>query len=220
MLKTLAWKELRETAGIVAIALAFYLYFAVRAMRYDLLERFALGYLERDAIPFVGGSFVSTFTWVSVALTIALGLRQSIGESVHGTWMFLLHRPTVRTRLIGTKLLVGAVVYLVVGAAAILAYAGWAATPGHHASPFQWAMTVPVWKIWITMPIVYLAAFLSGIRPARWVGTRLLPLAAAGSMAAFIPGLRWWPVCGLGLIVLSSIVLVSSIFYLAQSRDF
>ena len=39
--------------------------------------------------------------------------------------------------LIGLKLAVGALVYLVCGAVPILLYGVWAATPGTHASPFD-----------------------------------------------------------------------------------
>jgi hypothetical protein len=214
-------KELRETAGILAIGLAFYFYFAVKEMRHDLLPWFGSGFYNyMMEIPFVGRSYPSSFVWVSAGLAIALGFRQSVGESLHSTWQFLLHRPVAWKRLLGAKLLIGVASYLLCAAVAILVVAWWAATPGTHASPFAWSMTVPIWKVWITMPIVYLGAFLSGLRPGRWVGTRLLPLAAAGMLAALIPELPWWPLSGLGLIVLLSTVLVRNIFFVAQTRDF
>ena len=40
-------------------------------------------------------------------------------------------------------------------------------------------MTIPVWLTWLAVGLVYLGAFLSGIRPAAWWGTRLMPLAGA-----------------------------------------
>jgi hypothetical protein len=122
--------------------------------------------------------------------------------------------------LIGVKLYVGMALCLVCAAAAILAYACWAATPGTHASPFEWSMTAPTWEVWITMPIVYLGAFLSGIRPARWVGSRLAPLVAAGVLAVLIVKFSRWPVVGFGSIALLSIVLASSIFFVVRTRDF
>ncbi len=221
MLKAMIAKELRETAGIVALALVFYFYFTVKAMRHDLLGGFLSRYIDYlFAIPFVGGGYLSEFAWVSAGLTVALGFRQSLGESIYGTWMFLLHRPIGWTCLISVKLLVGVAIYLVCGATAILAYAWWAATPGTHASPFEWSMTAPTWKIWITMPLLYFGAFLSGIRPGRWIGTRLLPLAAAGTLAVLLPELRWWPICGLALIAAASIVMVDSVFFVVRTRDF
>ena len=229
MPRAMFYKEVRETAAIVAIALAFYFYFDVKAMRHDLLPWLSgadtepMGYDYEQyffEIPFVGRGHMAEITWVSAGLCIALGLWQSLGESIFGTWLFLLHRPVARARLIGVKLLTGVGLYLVCAAAAIVAYACWAAAAGTHASPFEWSMTVPAWKVWITMPLVYLGAFLSGIRPARWVGTRLLPLAVAGFLAAVIPYLRGWPILGLGLIVLGSILLVRSILFVARTRNF
>ena len=205
----------------MAVAAAFFFFFTVKAMRHDLLPWLSFGYSDYYfTIPFVGGEFLLHFSCVSAAMVLALGLGQTVGESVHGTWMFLLHRPQSSTCLIGVKLLVGAVLYLVCAGAAILAYSWWAAAPGAHASPFAWSMTVPVWKVWITMPLLYLGAFLSGIRPARWFGTRLLPLAASGAVVLLLCDLRWWPLCGLGLTVLFAVVLVGSIFFVMRTRDF
>ncbi|MFH1923142.1 MAG: hypothetical protein ABIP48_25040 [Planctomycetota bacterium] len=233
MLKTLALKELRETAGIAVVALAVYFYIVASAMNVNLqraismlpglgrLTRYWMLYPGQEyAIPFVGGGFQSNFTFISVCLAIALGFRQSVGESVRGTYPFLLHRPMGRQRLLGTKLAVGAVVCLVCSAVPVLVYAWWAATPGTHASPFEWSMTVPTWKVWISVPILYLGAFLSGIRSARWKGTRLVPLAATGVLAMTIPHLPWWSICGLGAVVLVDVLLVYSIFFAARTRDY
>ena len=35
----------------------------------------------------------------------------------------------------------------------ILVYGCWAATPGTHAIPFEWSMTVPIWGGWLAMTI-------------------------------------------------------------------
>jgi hypothetical protein len=120
----------------------------------------------------------------------------------------------------GTKLLIGAGLYLVCGALPILAYAWWALTPGKHASPFYWSMTLPAWKIWITMTGVYLGAFLSGIRPARWIGTRLLPLAAAGVLVFLIQFVPIWWILGLACIALLDAVLVANVFFVIETRDY
>lgn len=225
MIKALVLKELRETLGVVAIAMAFYLYFTAKAMRHDLWPWSSTDYDYSSLeyffqIPFVSWQYLLNFAWVSAGLAIALGFRQSLGESIHSTWLFLLHRPAGRTRLIAVKLLVGIVLYFVCAAAVLLAYAAWAATPGNHASPFAWSMTAPAWKILLTVPVLYLGAFLSGIRPARWIGTRLLPLAATGILIFTLPGLRWWPILGLGLVMLTCVILVSAIFFAARTCDF
>ena len=117
-------------------------------------------------IPFVGLSFVDHFGNLFAALAILLGFRQTVGESVHGTYQFLLHLPTSRRRVIGCKLAVGTVVYLVVAAVPLVCYSVWAAVPGTHASPFAWSMTLTSWQAWWSMTMLYFAAFLCGLRAA------------------------------------------------------
>jgi len=217
MLKALALKELRETIGIAAVALVLFAYYVVLAMGVSLSPwQYAYG----DSIPFVAGSTKMSFTLVAGLLAVALGFRQTAWETAFGTTQFLLHRPVARWRLIGVKLAVGVFVLVLSSALPILVYALWAATPGTHASPFHWSMTVPFWQIPVVMTIVYLGSFLSGIRPARWVGTRLLPLASAASLVFVMTLLP----CGWGwsllLVLLLDGVLITGVFFAIQTRDF
>ncbi len=224
MLRAMVSKELRETLPVVAAGLAVYLLvvasctgFNVNYVGFYLLPWYLGG---ASGIPFLDGSFLQTYWLVSAALAIGLALRQTLGESARGTWLLLLHRPAGRCRLVGMKLVVGAAVYLACAAAAILLYAWWAATPGTHASPFQWWMTAPVWQLGISMVVVYFGGFLSGIRPGRWIGTRLLPLAAAGLLVFFIQAApQWWPL-GLAAVALSAALLAVLIFFVASERDY
>jgi hypothetical protein len=97
-------------------------------------------------------------------------------------------------------------------------YALWAASPGTHASPFAWSMTLPAWTAWLAISAVYLGAFLSGIRPANWLGTRLAPLAAALGLAVLcsaLPVAFAWP-----LLILLDALLIVLILYVARQRDF
>ena len=135
-------------------------------------------------VPFVDGNFLGFFIAFSAALAVVLGLRQTVVESHRGTWLFLLHRPVGMRRVIAAKLAVGGGLYLACGAVAILTYAAWALLPGKHASPFLWWMTAWSWEAWGVIAVVYLAAFLAGLRPGRWFGTRLLPLAAGESLSS------------------------------------
>jgi len=158
-----------------------------------------------------------------VATAIAMGLRQTLGESIHGTYPLLFHRPAERRWLIGMKLLVGVAAYLATGVVSIVAYSLWAATPGTHASPFQWAMTVPAWILWFGIAILYLGAFLTGIRPGRWFGTRLLPLVAAGlatvaTTSVFFLYCQEWLI--LILILLVEVGTIAVIFFVVRMRDY
>src|SRR4029079_8266169 len=118
------------------------------------------------------------FALFAGALAIALGLRQTAWEIGQGTYFFLLHRPVRRNRIFALKLLIGGALTMALSALFILIYAWWAERPGHFAAPFEWSMKRSAWIWWIAVLPVYIGACLSGIRPGRWFGTRLVPLVA------------------------------------------
>ncbi|MGD9126699.1 MAG: hypothetical protein PVH19_04900, partial [Planctomycetia bacterium] len=149
----MALKELREIwfIAIGAVVLSGLLLFAIMVPKVSYFF-FALG----AHVPFVEDPFIGIFCGLAAAMAFLLGLWQTFGESLRGTYPFLLHRPAGRTWLMGVKLLVGLVTLMVVSAVPLLIYGLWAATPGTHASPFEWGMTVPTWGIWFVMPVLYL----------------------------------------------------------------
>jgi ABC-type transport system involved in multi-copper enzyme maturation permease subunit len=217
MLKSLAIKELRESVGIVAVAVlaAAYTLAMITGMRI-----FPVFFSMAGAgFPFVSDAFSKLYVVVIGALAIALGLKQAAGEGRRDTYYFLLHRPASRRSIFGTKLIVGAAFVLIVGGLLVLLYAIWAATPGNVAAPFYWSMTAWAWQLWLCMPLLYLGAFLSGIRPARWFGTRLMPLAAAGFATFLIVMSPWWWLTAVALAICAAIIVVS-IFYYAEQRDY
>jgi hypothetical protein len=217
MLKSLAIKELRETAGIGVVALIFYAIFVSQAMGLPLVPGASVDPLSS---PLVSDSFRTMYFMISGCLAAALGLRQSVLETAFGTEQFLLHRPVSRPWLIGTKLLTGGCVYLAVAAVPVLLYAAWAATPGTHASPFEWSMTLVWWKGWFTVTAIYLGGFLCGIRPGLWKGTRLLPLIVAIFLALLLGVVPWLWAWGAVALVILDAILVTTILYVARTRDF
>jgi len=219
MLKALVLKELRETAWIALVGLVAQLAFVGNAAGYAVVPFWASR--SYGGIPFLDGSFLTTFLFLSVALAIALGMRQTAVESGRGTWLFLLHRPTSIRVVLGAKLGVGIVLYLLCGLIAILVYAAWAATPGNHASPFFWWMTADAWVCWAAISMVYPAAFLAGTRPARWFGTRLLPLVGAGFLAV-LPGvaMKFHWLLGVAVLLVLGACLVGLILFAARTRDY
>jgi hypothetical protein len=215
MFKALAWKELREMRGIALLGLA----------AYGWLFCFACLQVSRwhpDGVPFISDGFIEIYCWVSAGLAIAIGLRQSLGESVGGTYPFLFHRPATRRWMIGMKLLIGAVLYLLLAALPIVAYGLWAGLPGLHASPFFWATSVPSWVACFAMAIPYFGAFLTGIWPGRWFRTRLLPLlgallASGSAPLLFVDFGSLWALASIATI---DVWLVATIQYVAQTRDY
>ncbi len=218
MLTRLALKELRETIWIAAGVLAFYLFYVLAATGLGPFDGMYGGL--GSMAPFVDEEMVIGLTVVAMFLPAVLGLWQTVGESARGTFQFLLHRPPGRARVIGTKLLVGIGLCLVVSAVPVLLYGWWAATPGNHPGPFEWRMTAAAWRMWLALPTVYLGAFLTGIRPGRWHGTRLLPLPVVCISALLISILPYWLVTGLPAVVILDVLLVTNILFVARTRDF
>jgi ABC-type transport system involved in multi-copper enzyme maturation permease subunit len=211
------YKELRETIWIALLGILVQGYFVVQLMNVDWMTLSTMG---RQGIPFVSDGFLGAFAAVAVIMAGVLGFRQTIAESSRGTWLFLLHRPAPQWQLLGMKILAGTGVYLAASAVPVLVYAWWAASPGTHASPFEWSMTLLCWQGWISITGVYLAAFLSGIRPARWFGTRLAPLVGAGVLLAPIQVVPHWWIFGLAAVLLVDAWLVGTILFVARMRDF
>jgi hypothetical protein len=214
MTSALAYKEFRETAGIAALGLAALLLAAVSNMGWELIP----GWHAYGQIPFLNDRFSVQFYLLAGLLAVALGFRQSLGDFHGDAYLFLLHRPRPRRHVFASKLLVGLASYALCAALPVLLYAWWAGLPGTHASPFEWWMTRDVWLAWLTISVLYLGAFLSGIRPGKWFGTRLLPLAAtllAPLLIALLPLSAAIPV-----LILLSAVLISVILFVSETRDF
>ena len=217
MFQAMIIKELRECRSIALSALAAY---GLCVWWQTAMDESSNG-MASMTIPFLGSSiFTSMFVLISVALAIALGLRQTLGESSRGTFPLLLHRPATRRWLIAMKLLAGAGMCLACSAVPILVYAYWAATPGNHPSPFFWSMTASTWEIWLSMALVYLAAFLTGLRRARWWFSRLWPIAAMLMVAIYVVNAASWPTHGLMEISAAAALLIAAILVVAQTRDY
>jgi hypothetical protein len=218
MWKALVLKELRECAPIAAAALAAYGCILAHALRVDMV--FWPVPQEPD-VPFVTDDFILQTTFVSLCLAIGLAMKQVLAESTHGTWLWLLHRPLKRGQVLAVKLATGGGVFAVCAGLPILLYACWAAWPRTHASPFYWSMTESAWQTWGTLGLVYLGSFLSALRPGRWIGTRLLPLAGTATLAVIA-----FDMLDLSIVVLGSIFLllaaslIVGIQHVGRVRDF
>jgi hypothetical protein len=81
-------------------------------------------------------------------------------------------------------------------------------------------MTEPAWRLWIAMPTIYLGAFLSGLRPASWFASRLLPAFAGGTLIALLDVARLPFALHAGALLLFDAALVVLIMYVARTRDY
>jgi ABC-type transport system involved in multi-copper enzyme maturation permease subunit len=227
MLKALAWKEFRELLPVMMLALLAQAFLSCLATRIhlglltDSFERFFF-----RQIPFIDDTLCVVMFLMGCLFAIAAGFWQTTREGHNGTFQFLFHRPVRRDAILATKMLVGVATCLLVTALPLCYYALWAATPGTHASPFFWRMTGWVWQLCLVTPVIYFAAFLSGIRTARWYGSRFLPVLAAVVSLLVIAapltlgiGLAVWLISiAIGLLICSAFIL--SIFHVSARRDY
>jgi hypothetical protein len=216
MYRALAIKELRESAGLTALAALGMVYALAEATGSRLLP----GMSPRiHWLPFGYDEFPSYVGMIGGGFAILLGLKQTVWESFRGTYPFLLHRPLSKSTIFWLKLAMGLMLVQSVVAMAILAYALWAATPGNHDAPFFWSMTLPTWRMWFALPILYLGGFLSGLRPAHWFGTRLAPVLTAGLVVVILQVLPvWWMWLPMWAFVVALELL--AIFYFVRQRDY
>lgn len=219
MVKALCIKELRESAVVLTLGLLAMAWLLCQVTGSELLGTRTI----RAYIPFVGDSFVRTLVLYGGVMAVALGFKQSAWEQWLGTYPYLLHRPMPRRRIFEIKLVIGIVSVMVVTALPILLFAVWAARPGSSPSPFEWSMTGDAWRAWWTIPLLYLSAFLCGIRPGKWLGTKLFPLAGSLMLVPLtqsLMGFPWgWPYAVV-LLALGYVTTACAIGYVVEHRDY
>src|SRR5262245_39462878 len=111
MFKALIVKELREAAGIVALA-ALGAVYALAGLTATPLLPWQSPRLYH--YPFIYDTLSFYFAVVAGGLAIALGLKQTAWELAQGTAYFLLHRPISRAKIFGYKLWIGAALVLAI----------------------------------------------------------------------------------------------------------
>jgi hypothetical protein len=220
MIMALVRKELRELLPLAALALVAQFIVISTAMHLG----FRVITKVQPGIPFLDGDVIWNAFFVAGVFAVAAGLRQTMWESARGTFQFLLHRPVNRETIFAVKLAVGSAASALVLVVPLGLYSVWAATPGTHASPFFWPMSFWAWQLCLEMLPLYLGIFLSGLRPARWYGSRFIPFAAS---AAFVQIVMWslgmrfsWQVASVATSLVIDAALVVAILYVAKSRDF
>ncbi len=171
-LKALFWKECRENARWAVLAL----------LALSLGLAYAWFHLHQSSIPnpanmWGGENLVLTITTPLIGL--ALGLLQVLPELRRDQWAFLVHRPASRTTLFFGKALAGVCLYLGATTLPLLILTAWAASPSHVPAPFDFRFTLAGWAAILAGLPFYFAGLLVALRPARWYGSRALPLLTA-----------------------------------------
>ncbi len=146
----------------------------------------------------------------SAAVGLLLGILAMAFELSPDRWALLVHRPVSRSVLFAGKLGAALGLYFMATLVPFVVLTLWTAMPGHVAGPFYWRMTLPGLAAIGCGVAFVLAAMIAIRREARWIGSRVLPMAI--SVILLVMNLNvweWWSQRGLiylsmgaGLIVL------------------
>lgn len=180
-------KELRSLSRLIALALLVDAWLLCEWTGQSEFLIFRGSFTELSAFALVQPGYLTWFGFVLVVIASAIGLAMSLDDGLRGTWAFALFRPVSRRAYIGAKLLVGGAMTLTLSLLPVLVYSAWAATPGNVASPFRWSLLQPAIEACGWSVVVFLGAFLSGIRPAKWWWSRLWPL-----VTSIVLGMLFW----------------------------
>lgn len=233
MWKAIWWKEWRETAWFLAVAAVLVFHSVGSQCGWSPLSAFDIfGFSQYDTwvlsdrreFSFMGETPPMLSVVAIACFGIGLGLWQTLTESSRQTWLFLLHRPVSRGQLILAKWTFGAVCLAVLVSLGLLVGLWLSARPGARPAPFEWVGVIPWWQVFLTTTLFYSAAFLTGLRPANWRGSRLLPLFSVFGLTFVFsidtPPAWWW--CGLMTVLLLAIhfVFLSLSITAAATRDY
>ncbi|HEY2252560.1 MAG TPA: hypothetical protein VGH74_15915 [Planctomycetaceae bacterium] len=220
MYKALVFKEWRELwwTGVIALLVLCCVVWDEVGLFFDL-ENLAIVRRHTGRIPFRSDDMQMAVTSVACCLAVVLGLWQTLGESVRGTWRYLRQRPIAFSRLLMTKLAAGLGLLLISTGLPLALYLMWAASDGLHSSPFEWEMAAPTFLGWTASTTVYLAAFLVGIREARWYGSRLWPFAPVVVLYLYFGQFETSTYAAGAVICVGLLALLGGILYSAVERD-
>jgi hypothetical protein len=171
-------KEVRET-GLVAALIAAACSLLLAVILYERAKQLSgMSVYEGDTMA-IPTPLLSITVLAGPVAALILGFMQFFVESHPGRLAFLVHRPVSRTRLFAFKAAVGLALYVLALGVPLLVALWWASNPANVPLPFLWRMGLaPLADIWSGIPY-YFAAVLVAVRTdARWLGSRLLPIAA------------------------------------------
>jgi ABC-type transport system involved in multi-copper enzyme maturation permease subunit len=162
MLKSLWWKELRELLPLIVAAIA--------------AQGFLIVGMLQESRPRPDTIWPMLYM-IAVLFAAAAGLWQTWRESFANHYQFLLHRPLKRRTIFTAKMIFGILVVLLFVALPFLCFSIWGDNQMrvHLQDP---KLVGEAAGLCASISVLYLSAFLSGLRPGRWYGSQFLPLLA------------------------------------------
>jgi len=186
MIRSLVIKEFWDLRGVIALGVGIHALLLANLLGMENYEWLPMR--EPTELPFPSG-FALHLSIYTILLAGLMGLVQALSDGRGQRWLFVLPMPVRPGSLVLGKLAFGLGSWALVGIGTFLLAILIVNIPGVFPAPFEWWMTKAGWIHLAVAPFAYLGAFLSGIRPGSWFGTRLLPLfGSLALMALFLEG--------------------------------
>lgn len=167
-MKSIFWKEWRENRKWAALSFLF----IILAEFYMLSSERGGSSDSYNNLTLCSSGFLLVTTFGSCAIGTALGFLQILPELRRDQWAFLLHRPIPRGTIFFGKVTAGLTLYLAVTVTALLAAAGYVATPGQFPAPFVFPMALAAFSDLLLGMLCYSAVLLACLYRGSWWGVR------------------------------------------------
>ncbi len=179
----------------------------------DLLHSITHGQTsgETDVLqPLLSQSFLAGMGFFCGIFGAALGFFQARNEAHRDLWAFLVHRPITRTQIFCGKTLAGLSLYFVGAGLPLIAMVCFAVMPGYVAAPFEPAMVLPAIAVYFTGMAYYFAGLLTGLRQARWFGSRTFAFGVGIAASVAINDLNsFWAAFGVTLLLIACVAIAA-----------
>lgn len=176
----MAWKEMRENVKWALLGMAG----VFLSLVVTIARQISGSYTNSFAVVWSNAGQVMTFGGPLIGL--AFGFLQILPEMQRDQWAFLVHRPVPRATLFWAKAVTGMGLTLAASLIPLLILAFWVSAPGHIPAPFDWRLLLGGLASSLAGLIFYAAGLLTSLRPARWYGSRALPVVGAIFCALFV----------------------------------
>lgn len=197
-MKQLVLKELREQSRVALLGLAVFSVMLLLAFSASMgwLDRLAYsnGYSDAEGYqPLLSQSILTQAAFFCGIFGALLGWLQIRAEKHPDLWAFLLHRPISRTTILRSKVMSGLLLYAVAAGLPVFGFILVCSMPGKVPAPFEWRMALPLTAIFLVGVVHYFAGLLTGLRKARWYGSRGfgLGLAVMAALGVFVAREFW-----------------------------
>ena len=169
MMSALLWKEFRETVRWFPLCLLLVV---------SLIWRLIPGRNGTDSVDTLSGNLSTIVGAGAIISGVALAIAQFALNQKSSSRNFLLHRNLTTRQIFLAKAIVGALLYVLAVFVPLSATAVYLEWIGPERLPTSWHQTVPAFSCSFFGFSFYFGTCMVICRPARWFGTRLLPIGA------------------------------------------